>query len=138
MTRPGIQEPSSKNRRNSLYINHFYTNLPRSLPGTLQDLARMQAVRSTEQEDTVRRARPDAQVIGKRHDTAPAVAAHHAAGPVRIVEFHRKIFPGIAGSQNHQSVRPELTAQRFDARRRTAGGHILLPAVQNDEIVSGS
>ena len=73
----------------------------------------------------------DAQVIGIRHDAAPAVPAHHPAGPVGVVELHgeihgrslwfgkltnRSLSLSKGRSQDHQPVGLEFLAQRLDAR----------------------
>ena len=58
-------------------------------------LARMQPVRRHEKIRSFGKLRMtgrfNAQVIGKRHDAAPAVPAHHPAGPVGVVELHGEI-----------------------------------------------
>ena len=49
----------------------------------------------------------DNSKVGSEHrDAAPAVAAHHAAGAVRIVKFHAKIGR-VRRSQHHQAVGTE-------------------------------
>ena len=96
---------------------------------------------------------PDAQVIGKRHDAATAVPAHHPAGPVGVVELHGEIhgrslwFDKLTNrslslskgrSQDHQPVGLVLLAQRLDARHLAERGHFPLAAVDDHEVVARS
>ena len=95
MPRAGVQEIPAQHGRNPLYVNHFDTHSPESFLRSLQNLARMQPVRGYEQIRSFGKlrmtGRMNAQVIGKRHDAAPAIPAHHPAGPVGVVELHGEI-----------------------------------------------
>ena len=90
MTGPRVQEIPAQHGRNPLHVNHFDTHSPESILRSLQNLARMQPVRGHEQEHAAGGGL-NTQVIGKRHDAAPAIPAHHPAGPVGVVELHGEI-----------------------------------------------
>ena len=98
---------------------------------------RVHPVRGTEQPGTVGRGRAQAQIIGKRHDAAAAIAAHHAAGSIGVVELHDKIGLRIQ-RQNHEPVGVVLPAQLADARRLAEGIHPALAPVQHHKVVTGA
>ena len=128
-----IQEIPAQHGRNPLHVNHLDAYGPKAVLGPFENLACMQPVRRHEQEHAAG-SRLDAQVIGKSHDAAPAVPAHHPAGPIGVVELHGEIDPGIPGAQDHQPVGLVFLAQRLDARHLTES----LAAVYDHEVVAGS
>ncbi len=143
MARARVQEPAVQRGTEFVHVDHPQANrLAAALAG--EDLARMLAVGGDEAEHAAV-GRLQSERIGKRHDAAPAVAAHHPAGTVGIVVLHPEIVVRVPG-QDHQSVgadasvrrgetRPAV-AQRGNAPGRPELGDILLPAVQHDEVVA--
>ena len=96
----------------------------------------------------------EAEHVGKSHNAAAAVAAHHAAGAVRVVEFHGEVggdsstalgmtgggggMTGGGGVQYHETV-----GVVFAAEFGYAGGvavllHVAAAAVKDDEVVPGT
>ena len=100
-----------------------------------ENISRVQAV-GGEEGVVVGCGGSDAEPIGESHDTATAIATHHATGAIWIVEFHPEIRIPII--QYHQPIRTILAAQFSDALRLAELTHIDAPAVQNDKIVPGS
>ena len=135
MARPCVQEPAVQRGTELPHVDHPQAHrLAAALAG--EDLARVQPVgRGEAVHPPV--ARGDAQRIGKRHDAASAVAAHHPAGAVGIVILHPEIQPLSPFGQDHQAVGAVLRAERGDALRRAEGGDILRPPVQDHEVVAG-
>ena len=136
MARPRVQEPAVQRGTELPHVDHPQAHrLAATLAG--EDLARVQPVgRGEAVHPPV--ARGDAQRIGKRHDAASAVAAHHPAGAVGIVILHPEIQPLSPFGQDHQAVGAVLRAERGDALRRAEGGDILRPPVQDHEVVAGT
>ena len=138
----GVQKVAVLHRHNPVNINHFQPNRP-FFSGNLlrQNLRSVFAVGGEETVDgTI--GRTDAEVIGKCHDASTAVAAHHAAGPVGIVEFHHEIRRsgpvGDGAGQNHEPVRMVRAAQCADSVRLPEGVHAPPSAIQHDKIVPRS
>ena len=77
----------------------------------------------------------DAQVVGEGDDAAAAVAAHHAAGTVGVVELHGEIDLGVSAAENHEAVGLELLAEGFDAGDFPEGGEVAFAAVDDHEVV---
>ena len=97
----------------------------------------MQAVGGTEVPGPVGGGGLQAQHIGKSHYASPAVAAHHAACAVRIVELHGEIHLRIK-AQDHEPVRLVLPAQSLNPVHGPIGRHVPSAAIQNHEVVSSA
>ena len=84
----------------------------------------------------VRGLRLHAEKVGERDDAAPAVAAHHPAGAVGIVEFHPEVR-GCIRPEDHQAVGAMHPAAVHDPGA-VQPARKALPAVQDDKRVAGS
>ena len=155
----GVQEIATQHGRNPLHVNHFNTDFPEAVLRAGEDFAGVEAVRGAEEIRSFGKlrmtGRADAQVVGEGDDATAAIAAHHAAGTVGVVELHDKIdrwplgvghdvmpglyvMPGLTGhllSQDHQSVGPEFPAKRFDPGDFPEGGDVAFAAVDDHEVV---
>jgi hypothetical protein len=78
----------------------------------------------------------DAEPIGESHDAAPAIATHHPAAAIWIIEFHPEIRIPII--QYHQPICPVLPAKLPYVLRLAEPTHIDAPAIQNDKVIPGS
>ena len=101
----------------------------------MKDTGGVGAVGGQEAPFPVRGSGLEAKHIGKSHYAAAAVAAHHAAASVRIVELHPEVVVAVAG-QNHEAVCAIFPAQIYDATGIAKLFHSAMPAVCYNEIVS--
>ena len=79
---------------------------------------------------------PDSPVSREGHDAAASIAAHHAAGSVRVVIHHAEVI-SVAGLQQHQAVGSDAVAtvaKPCDLLRRQSQRAVAV--VSNQEIIS--
>ena len=97
----------------------------------------MRPIRGQEMPGAIGRSRLQAQHIGKSHDASASIAAHHAAGTVRIEELHGEVI-AIGQPQNHQAVGAVLCTKFLDTLPLATCLHAAFPAVKDHEVVSRS
>ena len=157
----GIEEVTVFYRCDSFYVYHFQAHGPgrffaslrmtwralRMTGGTGEDCGGVGAVGGEEEPGAVGGGGGEAEHVGKSHNAAAAVTAHHAAGAVGVVEFHGEVggdsstalgMTGGAGVQYHETV-----GVVFAAEFGYAGGvavllHVAAAAVKDDEVVPGT
>ena len=151
---PGIEEVTVLYGCDSFYVYHFQAHGPERFFAALrmtkragEDCGGVGAVGGEEVPGSVGGGWGEAEHVGKSHNAAAAVAAHHAAGAVGVVEFHGEVggdsstalgMTEGAGAQYHETV-----GVVFAAEFGYAGGvavllHVAAAAVKDDEVVPGS
>ena len=138
--RAGVQEQAVFDWCNSLHVNHFQPHSPLFSGNLLrQNFGRMLPVRGEEMID-VTIGRVDSQVVGEGNNASAPVAAHHAAGAVRVVKLHDKVVVRrlVGTRQDHETIRMVLPAQLANPGWLPIRIHPTLAPVQHHKIVPRS
>ena len=119
MARTRVQEPSIQGRSVLQAVYHTQAHFPKpAVPG--KDFPGMHPVSGNETENLPLR-RHESQEIGKGHDAAAAVAAHHPRGAVGIIELHTEVKPRFL-TKYHQPVGTHASVSGTEAGASVAQG----------------